>query len=259
MVLNNSHFACHLLIESVCNAGLRTCGGNSWRGSRREILARNFLRTVDPGFNLCGQLEYSSLHQCDQKMAATLAVRKDCPPKRRKGGTVSSKNHRFESFNERVSKLSIDPIRKARRQDDDLDATTSYFRAGFIHWRDLNLSESFTDFVHEVEPLCDSLPLIVHHQRKIFDILAKYIEKGNNLSLEPLLSLLSHLSHDLGASFEPYYERSLRLVVATSRSHHDVEVLEWSFNCLAWIFKYGSPRESLVRVWVTRPMPKIIE
>ncbi|MCJ1396291.1 U3 snoRNP protein [Xylographa bjoerkii] len=176
-------------------------------------------------------------------MASMSLGRRDRPNKGFKGGTESSRKHRFESFNQRIAKLNIDPIRRVRRQDveqDDVDATTSYFRTGLLYWKDLNLSENFTAFVLEAEPLCDSLPQVLHYQKKIADILFIYTEKRDALSLEPLLSLISHLAHDLGVQFEEHFARAVTVVASLAAKHAAVEVIEWSFTCLAWLFKYLS-------------------
>ncbi|KAL9119519.1 MAG: hypothetical protein Q9187_003929 [Circinaria calcarea] len=160
-----------------------------------------------------------------------------------KGGTIALKKHRFESFNQRIAKLKIDPVRRARRQDverDNLSSTASFFKAGLASWGDLNLSENFTAFIQEVEPLCDSLAQILHYQQRIMDILVKYIERADVLSLEPLLSLLGHLAHDLGTRFETHFLRAVKLITSLAAKHADVEVIEWSFACLTWLFKYLS-------------------
>jgi U3 small nucleolar RNA-associated protein 20 len=60
------------------------------------------------------------------------------------------------------------------------------------------------------------------------------------LSLEPLLSLISHLAHDLGTRFEAHFARIVTLVASLGAKHPAVEVTEWSFTCLAWLFKYLS-------------------
>ncbi|KKY28364.1 putative heat repeat protein [Diplodia seriata] len=161
----------------------------------------------------------------------------------KKGGTESSRKHHFESFSHRIAKLNIDPIRRTtRRADDehDLSTTTSYLKTSFDEWKDLNLSESFHAFSRELDPLCESLPQILHHADSIMDLLVRYIEKRDALSLEPLLSLVSHFAHDLGARFEKYFARTVRIVCDVAAKHPDIEVIEWSFTCLAWLFKYLS-------------------
>lgn len=164
-------------------------------------------------------------------------------PKKPKGGTPSSRRHHFESFSQRIAKLKIEPVRRGRGailDDAELDSTFSYFRDAFVEWRDLNVSETFTKFARQVAPLCDSLPQVLHHSERILDLLVEYIEKGDKHSEEPLLSLMAHFSHDLGVQFEQHFERAVRTVSQLAAKHPDVEVIEWSFTCLAWLFKYLS-------------------
>ncbi|KAK3175064.1 hypothetical protein OEA41_002310 [Lepraria neglecta] len=176
-------------------------------------------------------------------MAAMSSGKKARPRKLVKGGTTSTRKHRFESFNQRVTKLNIDPIRRRRRnevEEEDLQASSSYFRVSLDRWKDLNLSENFTNFVRDVEPLCSSLPQLLHYNQRVFNTLANYIDKRDALSLEPLLDLLSKFAHDLGVRFEEHFSRAVTLVASVAAKHTDVEVIEWSFTCLAWLFKYLS-------------------
>ncbi|KAK2611436.1 hypothetical protein N8I77_004775 [Diaporthe amygdali] len=158
--------------------------------------------------------------------------------------TPHQKNHRWESFSTKISKLnSLDPLRKVRRHDlddEDLSATTSYLRNGVVKWADLNISKSFTDFKREIMPLCETLPQILHFQDKIMDLLATYLSAQDREALEPLLDLLTAFAHDLGIRFEQYYQRSLELLVAIAGKPQDVDVIEWTFGAFAWLFKYLS-------------------
>lgn len=158
--------------------------------------------------------------------------------------TPHRKNHRWESFTSKVSKLhSLDPLRKVRRHDldtEDLSASTSYLRNGIDRWGELNLSKAFTGFKREATPLTDSLPQILHHQDRLMDLLATYIALHEKESLEPLLDLLTAFAHDLGVRFERHYPRALALIVAVARSpaSRDAEVVEFTFAALAFLFKY---------------------
>lgn len=158
--------------------------------------------------------------------------------------TPHQKNHRWESFSTKISKLnSLDPLRKVRRHDlddEDLAATTSYLRNGVVKWSDLNISKSFTDFKREIMPLCETLPQILHFQDKIMDLLSTYLSSQDREALEPLLDLLTAFAHDLGTKFEQYYQRSLELLVAIASKPQDVDVIEWTFGAFAWLFKYLS-------------------
>ncbi|KAJ2984923.1 hypothetical protein NUW58_g5808 [Xylaria curta] len=167
--------------------------------------------------------------------------------KSRKGktrGTPHQKNHRWESFTTKISKLhALDPLRKVRRHDldaEDLEATTSYLRNGLEKWAELNLSKGFTSFKRELQPLCDSLPQILHFEGRIMDLLDKYISAHDMESLEPLLDLLTAFAHDLGTRFEKHYPRALTLIIQIVSRPQDAAVVEWTFACLAFLFKYLS-------------------
>lgn len=162
--------------------------------------------------------------------------------KRLKKGTESTKSHRFESFSQRVAKLKIDPIHRVRRPSfgEEGDETTSYFRSAFEHWAELNLSENFVQFSRQVNRLCESLAQILYHEEKIMGLLVEFIEKRDQNSIEPLLSLLAQFARDLGVRFEKHFPTAVTLVASVAATHPDIEVVEWSFSCLAWIFKFLS-------------------
>lgn len=157
-------------------------------------------------------------------------------------GPQSTKNHRFESFSHRVAKIKIDPVRRLRQLDsqEEAQATATFFRGSLERWKDLNLTQDFRRLVREVEPYCNSLPQILHHRAHILHSIISYSKAASTASLEPLLDLLSSIAHDLGVTFEEFYPDTLELIVFLVTRHADVEVLEWSFNCLAWLFKYLS-------------------
>ncbi|KAE9381878.1 HEAT repeat protein-like protein [Stipitochalara longipes BDJ] len=161
-----------------------------------------------------------------------------------KRGTAHQKNHRWESFTTKISKLnSLDPIRRVRRHDidaEDLSTSTSYFRTGLEKWQELNMSEGFIGFTQDVLPMCDSLPQILHFEDKIMESLVAYLEKKQRESVEPLLELMTDFAHDLGPRFEKHYSKALELITSIAGTPQDVEVIEWSFSSLAFLFKYLS-------------------
>ncbi|KJZ78347.1 hypothetical protein HIM_02385 [Hirsutella minnesotensis 3608] len=154
------------------------------------------------------------------------------------------KNHRWESFSTKISRLnSLQHLRKVRRHDletEDLSTATSYFQNGLQKWGELNLSKPFCAFKHDVLPLSESLPQILYHEEKIMQSLVHYISLQDRDALEPLLDLLTALAHDLGVRFEKYFPQSLGLLIAIVGKPQDVEVIEWSFGAMAFLFKYLS-------------------
>ncbi|KAK2753509.1 U3 snoRNP protein [Arachnomyces sp. PD_36] len=175
-------------------------------------------------------------------MAAPSAGFRSKPPKLRKKGTATEKTHRFEPFSQRIAKLKIDPIHRVRRTslgDGDGD-DTPHFKASLDHWAELNLSENFTEFSRRVSPLSESLAQILYHEEKIIGLLLEYIGKRDQLSMEPLLDLIAQYARDLGPKFEKHFAPTITLVASIAGTHADIEVIEWSFTCLAWIFKFLS-------------------
>ncbi|KAF2402385.1 hypothetical protein EJ06DRAFT_580648 [Trichodelitschia bisporula] len=152
---------------------------------------------------------------------------------------TSTKNHKFESFNHRIARLKIDPIRRERGiDDDDLSVNHTHFQAALEKWAELNLSEIYVAFAKKVKPLCESLPQLLHHEDRIAELLIEAIEQGSVISVEPLLDLVANLAQDLRERIERHIQRIATTVVSLSAKHPEAEVAEWSFNCLTWLFKY---------------------
>jgi U3 small nucleolar RNA-associated protein 20 len=150
-----------------------------------------------------------------------------------------TKKHRFEPFSQRIARLKIDPVRRSASRH-ALDASDSFFKSSLESWIDLNLSAHFTAFCKRVEPYCDSLPQIIHHADDIANTLVSYLQNGTEVSLEPLLDLVAQLAHDLGQRFEIHFSKIVETISHIASSNPHVQVIEWSFNCLAWLFKYLS-------------------
>ncbi|KAF1979775.1 hypothetical protein BU23DRAFT_594947 [Bimuria novae-zelandiae CBS 107.79] len=177
-------------------------------------------------------------------MAATSrGPRPAAKPQYRIAKRVKGTTHTWQPFGQRIAKIKIEPVRRGRStiiDDAELEATFSYFKESLVELREINLSEVFTTFARRVAPLCDSLPQVLHHDERIFELLIEHIEKGDKHSEEPLLKLLASFAHDLGVRFEKHFECAVQKVAHLAATHSDVDVIEWSFTCLAWLFKYLS-------------------
>ncbi len=157
--------------------------------------------------------------------------------------TPSRQKHKYEPFTRRIARLKIDPIHHVSGRaptDDASDLSQSFFRTSLEEWAELNLSHTFTSFYIKVNPLCENLPQLLHHRDGIFETLVEHIDRKDALALEPLLSLTAHLAHDLSQEFERYFSSTVSLVAHVAATHDAPDVIEWSFTCLAWLFKYLS-------------------
>ena len=72
------------------------------------------------------------------------------------------------------------------------------------------------------------------------ELMVIFIGKRERESLEPLLELLTDFAHDLGTRFEKHYAKALEVVTNIAGTLQDVDVVEWSFTCLVFMFKYLS-------------------
>ncbi|KAM3413830.1 hypothetical protein BST61_g10512 [Cercospora zeina] len=165
------------------------------------------------------------------------------PKKDPKRTTAHSKHYRFQSFNERIATLKIDPIRRRRhveQEEKDVKTSHTYFGEALSEWRDTNLSTTFSAFAKEAAPLCDNLPVVLHNENKIVDLLVEYIGRGDALAMDPLFNLLWNLARDLDTRFEKHFQHAVATILAVAARHEDLAVINAGFDCLAWLFKHLS-------------------
>lgn len=153
--------------------------------------------------------------------------------------TKSTKRYTYSSFRDRVDAIKIEPTKRLNTRAYD-DAETSHFLATLERWIEFNRSASFTELADKVEPISQSLPQLLHYKQRIFEELAAAISKHDDLSLQPLLELLTQFCHDLGPDFLEFYEPTVKLIMDLALAENTADALEWEFNCLAFIFKYLS-------------------
>ncbi|RMZ90396.1 hypothetical protein DV736_g2370, partial [Chaetothyriales sp. CBS 134916] len=151
--------------------------------------------------------------------------------------------HRWEPFTKRIARLKIDPIHTVQNghaPHDASDYSHSYFRAALDDWSELNLSITFTAFAKAASPLCETLPQLLHHADRLFELLVEHIEKRDALAMEPLMSLTAHFAHDLGKEFEKYFARTVSLTADVAATHEAADAVEWCFTSMTWLFKHLS-------------------
>ncbi|KAK9370840.1 hypothetical protein V1509DRAFT_614919 [Lipomyces kononenkoae] len=156
----------------------------------------------------------------------------------KKRTTDVRRRHKFISFRERVSGIKIDPLRRTKRRDDIGDKPTeSYFHVALQKWKELNTCRCFVSFAQEVTPISQSLPQVLYHKSQIFTILNSSIAEKEKFACQALLDLLAQFAHDIGPEFEEFLPSAIGTLISVS-FHEDIEVVEWTFNCMAYLFKY---------------------
>ena len=86
-------------------------------------------------------------------------------------------------------------------------AGESFFQEGLTRWRELNTASHFASFASAAHPLCASLPLLMHHQAAIIDLLLPRLVPEAALSLDALCSLAGLLARDLRGDFAAHAPR----------------------------------------------------
>ncbi|CAJ0900983.1 2569_t:CDS:10 [Entrophospora sp. SA101] len=147
--------------------------------------------------------------------------------------------YKYQSFKTRVENLKIDVSHSNKKtlEKELPEGIGTYFGESLESWKELNLTLHFKAFTREISNYCQSLPQLLYHKEKIVEILEKHLKVENSLALEPLLDLVTKFARDLELDFYPFFERIITVILPLTK-HRNVETLEWTFNCIAYLFKY---------------------
>ncbi|KAK9695959.1 U3 snoRNP protein [Basidiobolus ranarum] len=146
---------------------------------------------------------------------------------------------KYQPFKSRVEKLHIDIVHRVRPVTEEPEDADTFFNEALQSWKELNCTTNFAEFYVKVEKHTQSLAQLLYHKENVIDILEEHLKVEDSLALEPLLNLVTMLAKDLQEEFFPYYERMLACIIPLVK-HKDVNILEWSFNAIAYLFKYLS-------------------
>ncbi|GMM35566.1 Utp20 protein [Saccharomycopsis crataegensis] len=172
--------------------------------------------------------------------------------------TKSQRRFTYKSFRESLDTLSITGSTRSltnSRLRYEVDDDSFHYNESINHWKELNISKNFTEYCRETYTFTNSLAQLIHHRKTVFQILVSYIDKHDNLSLEPLLDLLVNFTHDMGAEyFMDMYEEAMVCLTklalhissigenstTTNKSMSNDNVIQWDFTAIAFIFKHLS-------------------
>ncbi|ODV97673.1 hypothetical protein PACTADRAFT_47545 [Pachysolen tannophilus NRRL Y-2460] len=163
---------------------------------------------------------------------------------KQKKTTNSGRRFVYSSFRERIDAIKINkPLsRKSNNGGSAREVEISNFYNSYEHWKEINVTSSFVEFIDKNEGLFQTLAQLIYHKDKIFNDLIFYLTKEKNVELtyQPLLDLLSQFVHDLGEDFYvDYYQKTINVLIELSIIHFEnSNILEWIFNCMSFIFKF---------------------
>lgn len=161
--------------------------------------------------------------------------------------TGGENTFRYVPFSERVGNMSVDVFRKVDRKlgQGKFDAEyASHFQEALERQLEVNATKQYTNFVADVRPLVQSLPLLLLHKGRVVEMLLAAVAAADYSALAPLLALLGALARDLLEEFRPYFEQVVARVTLLL-DPNDPQINEQVFTCIGYQFKFL--RKLLVR------------
>lgn len=152
---------------------------------------------------------------------------------------MAQNRFKFQSFAQRIAKIKIDVVRQIgeeRKQIPDEEQDT-FFREALAKWTELNCTQDFVNFNREVKGLVQNLKQLLFHKDEVLNIISKHIKILKSNCLDALLDLLAQLARDLQYEIYPHFEVIFKILTKLLYSH-DAAIIENTFVCLAYIFKY---------------------
>lgn len=155
------------------------------------------------------------------------------PPKHKERNTI-----RFLPFADRIANVNVDVIHRIghRNEESTEDDIDSYFYQAIEKWNDMNCSQGWSEFRSEVKDVQTLAQLVLLRDRVVASLL-NHLDRKDPLTVQSLLDVVVALAKDLRQDFYPYYPDFLSKIVSYLNCK-EAEVLEWSFHCLAYLFKF---------------------
>ncbi|XP_076242844.1 small subunit processome component 20 homolog [Calliopsis andreniformis] len=148
-----------------------------------------------------------------------------------------SNTFQFKTFSERVSEIDVDVFhRVVHRNEEEDEEVETYFHQTLQKWNFLNLTEGYCNFKREVRDIV-TLPQLINQKQFVIDKLIEYLQKKDVLFLQPILELVVAVSKDLQKDFYEYFPRFLNVIIELLQTK-DTEQIEYTFTCLAYLFKF---------------------
>ncbi|XP_050435060.1 small subunit processome component 20 homolog [Adelges cooleyi] len=146
---------------------------------------------------------------------------------------------RFQPFSERIAEIDIDVFHRVGHSNEEIDDSQKTVLYQTIErWNDLNRSENYDQICNDLKPLqLESLPQLLARKSEIAQVLFKYLDEPNSLSIQALLEFVVAFAKDLQQEFYEYFPEFLKFCIKLLKTK-DAEQIEWSFTCLAYLFKF---------------------
>ncbi|KAJ8935873.1 hypothetical protein NQ318_019457, partial [Aromia moschata] len=146
---------------------------------------------------------------------------------------------KFLPFSDRIANIDVDIFHKVVHEYEvQAEEQTSYFYQAIEKWNVLNLTEGYETFQKDIKAQnFITLQQVLLSKDHIVEVLTKHLKLKNPLYLQPLLEITVAVVKDLQKEFYNYYPQFLEILIDLLNTK-DTEQLEWTFTCLAYLFKF---------------------
>ncbi|XP_063970096.1 small subunit processome component 20 homolog [Lytechinus pictus] len=144
---------------------------------------------------------------------------------------------KFQTFSDRIAHINIDVVHRSKKTQFEPQDADSFFAEGLAKWRELNCTQDFVDFSHEISDQVQSFAQLVHFEDQIVLALQTHLKVPDSMAYIPLLDLVVQLARDLQTDFYPHFKDFFEIVVSLLDTQ-DTELIEGAFQCLCYMFKY---------------------
>ncbi|CAD7076634.1 unnamed protein product [Hermetia illucens] len=150
---------------------------------------------------------------------------------------------RFKSFSDRINEIDIrqSTLYRIGHENEELEEAEdeTLFAQTLRKWSVLNLSTEYSGFLSKCRGIV-TLPQLLYKKDEVAELLANTLDSCSVLSLEPVLDALVAFARDIREEFHPYFEKFFEKLIHLLNTQ-EADQLEWSFRCLAHLFKCLRP------------------
>ncbi|KAF6761034.1 hypothetical protein DFP72DRAFT_1002832 [Ephemerocybe angulata] len=149
-----------------------------------------------------------------------------------------TKRFRHQSYNQQLKDVHLPSTFQQTQYDQDIGDNDSHFHEALDHWRQLNLSPGFIQFVNQADSMSASMPLLLHNWREIIEIWITAMESSDDEGLRALLDLLQKMTHDLRTTLAPVYDDIIRRLLKHLTRSISPEALTYLLETFNTLFRF---------------------
>ncbi|KAF6761032.1 U3 snoRNP protein Utp20 [Ephemerocybe angulata] len=149
-----------------------------------------------------------------------------------------TKRFRHQSYNQQLKGVHLPSTFQQTQYDQDIGENGSHFHEALDHWRQLNLSPGFIQFVNQADSMSASMPLLLHNWREIIEIWITAMESSDDEGLRALLDLLQKMAHDLRTTLAPVYDDIIRRLLKHLTRSISPEALTYLLETFNTLFRF---------------------